>query len=201
MEKKTLSELEKDRKFKRAAIPTSFVYKNFLIVAPCLVIFVGLLGILFLMKNNLLLSYYSIFYIACFLLGTIWLKSIRQYIVNNIFKKENGFLTCWAALIKEDKKNAYYIFTTGNKRHDYFYIEKIKKNIDNEPELFLSEKIKHTSVVSITNILMSDQDVYITKQSKSMIKRRNPNYSFDKSLPLLVIDQKHVSPIPGRYFY
>ncbi|MFV0467382.1 MAG: hypothetical protein ACK5MK_00480 [Dysgonomonas sp.] len=201
MKSSKLAELEKDRKFKRLNFPLSYLYLNVLILAPVLVLFIGLLGILYLTKNDLLLSWYSIFYIVCFVLGTIWLKSISEIVIKKSINNPDAYLATWAAPIGEIGNKVYLIFTTGNKRHDKFYIENIRKKLSDDDCTELCSKANKKHAVSLTEQLMTDDDVLLTIQTKAIIKRRNPNWKSDESLPILYVDSKHMSPIAGRYLY
>ncbi|NDW09148.1 hypothetical protein D0T56_05680 [Dysgonomonas sp. 520] len=179
-------------------MPQSFIYKNILIIAPILLIFIGLLGILFLFKQDLLISYYTIFYAVCFVLGTIWLKAIKQFITNKAINKNGSFLACWAIQLDEDKSNAYFLFTTGNHRHDRIYVNTIRKKMNDEKSLYLG-KLKPGHTISLTTRLEANDDVYVAALAKSTIKRKNANYTSNEPLPVLFIDEKNVVPIPGKY--
>ena len=193
MKSTVLADLERDRDFKRIVFPNSFVYKNFLIVAPVFLLFIGLAGIVFLLKQNMLISYYTIFYLVCFVLGTIWLKAIRKLIVSKEISKPGTFLTCWGSQLKEEKDKIYFIFTTGTRRHDKIYIEHEKENRSGD-----ILKIKNGQAYFLSD-MGAERELYITAISKTLIKKRNPNWKASLGLPLIFINRKHVSPIAGRY--
>lgn len=195
----TLADLEKDTKFKRLTIPRSYFLKSILIWAPALLLFIGLFGALYLFNLGMLISWYSIFYLVCFVLGTIWLKAIREYIAKTAMKKDGAFLACWATPIQEYKSGEYFIFTTGNRRHDKFFIENIKKELNADRSMYLNGKLKKNQAVSISSLIGSSENVYLVSLSKTITKRRNPNRNLGESLPILYIDDKHISPIAGRY--
>ena len=194
MKSTIFADLEKDKKFKRANMPLSAIYKNILVIAPILLIFIGLLGVLFLLEKNQLISYYSIYYIICFILGTIWLKSIRQYIANKNINKENSYLVCWGVPFKEDKKRIYLLFSTSAKRHDKYYIENISKKADTIPT---AKKDGYIKLIDIEK----EKNICSVSIAKSIIKRRNPNWVYPENLPILYIDDRHVVPVSGRYLY
>lgn len=200
MKSTILSDLEKDRKFKRNNFPSSLFYTNFLFIAPSLLIFCGLAGALYLFKINQLISLIVIPYIVLFVIGTIWLKSIRLHIVRSKIDNEDSFLTCWAIPVQEEKNISYFLFTTNNKRHDKYYIENLKKKIKIDFEEYI-QNIKKGQSIFLSSDSITEEKVYLGALDNSIIKRKNPNRSEGENLPILFIDEKHIDVIQGRHLY
>lgn len=123
-----LSEIEKNKKFKHYIFSKS-IWQNYAFVPPTLVLFGGLFGLLFLYQNDLLISWYSIPFIAIFTIGTIWFKSIRKYLINKKIKESDNFVICVTTPLINTNKNTLLLFTTNQNRHNVDFINKKKREI------------------------------------------------------------------------
>ncbi len=120
--------LEKNEKFKRKFYSKD-IWKNYAIVPPSLIIFVALFGSIYLFNLDLLVSLYIIPFVVLLVLGTVWLKATRKYLINQKISENQTFVICLVIpLMKKDGKTIM-IFSTKNNRLNKYYLEKEKKEI------------------------------------------------------------------------
>ncbi|MDH6353971.1 hypothetical protein M2132_000291 [Dysgonomonas sp. PH5-45] len=193
MKSTVLENLEKDNKFKRLFVPRSYILKNLAMVAPACLLFLGLFGVIYLQNINQLVSWYAIPYIVIFAVGTVWLKAVRQHITRTAINKEGAFLVCWAAPVEVKDKKQYFIFSTGSRRHDRYYIENLRKESGSEKCMEKASSVKHGKAIPIEN------DIYISALKATDLKRKNPRKDDSESFPVLYVDDKHIYCVQGRY--
>lgn len=165
-----------------------------LIIAPILILFTGIIGLIFCLKSDLLLSLYSIPYIAIFLLGTIWFKAIKKHLLKSKLKDTEAFRVCLSKSIANENGYAYLIFTNGQKRHNEHFINKISTEISNQNIDKAKIKSGRTSTLKQTE----EAELLITKISNNKLKKSIANISLDSTIPLLFIDNKNTFVILKR---
>ncbi|MDL2214693.1 hypothetical protein LJC00_00700 [Dysgonomonas sp. OttesenSCG-928-M03] len=128
MNNNNIKELENSVKLKKRIFSKN-IWKNYAIIPPAIVLFTGILGVVYLLNIDKLLTWYAIPFLVIFALGTIWLKSTRRYLINKKISDSNEFLICLSIpLIKKENKTIM-LFSTGKNRNNKHYLEKEKKDI------------------------------------------------------------------------
>lgn len=120
--------LEKNEKF-RSKFYAKEVWKNYAIVPPSGVLFIALFGFLYLFNVDRLISLYAIPFIVLLLLGTIWLKATRKYIINQKLSEEKPFVICLSIPLMTKDGKTIMMFSAGNNRLNKYYLGKEKKEI------------------------------------------------------------------------
>lgn len=164
-----INKLENNIKLKKKILSKG-VWKNYAIVPPSLVLFVGILGIVYLLNTDKLISLYSIPFILIFIIGTIWIKAVRRYIINKKISDNTTFLVCPAILFKKEGKKKAILFSIGRNRHNKYYLEKERKELlDNQTNLSFSGK--QARQIEGSDIFMMELPV----TEKILKKRHNSN--------------------------
>lgn len=185
--------LEKDLKLKKKYLNRTPWWKSFLIVAPSLLLFMGLFALLYLTKNDMLLTVYAIPFVVLFLLGTIWLKAVKKHIQKAILEKEDAFKVCMAALLMSEGGYAYFVFDKGQKRHNEFHLKQIaEKYVPDEALLQASKK----QAQEITD--ESDIPYFLIAYPLRTINKHQPSWADKQSLALFYIDQRNILVIDGK---
>lgn len=172
-----LQRLEKNKKF-RKKFYNKEVWKNYAIIPPSVILFASLFGVLFLFNTDRLFSLYVIPCIILLLLGTIWLKAVRKYIITQKISDDRPFLICSCIPLMEKNKKTIMMFSSGYNRHNKNYLEKKRKEIlerisggDDSLDLTSNSGVK----------LIPDSDVYIVIPSFSdRIANKKGNVSVNR---------------------
>lgn len=180
--------LENDNTFKGKYLRMTSWWKTPLIIAPTLILFTGIVGLIYCLKADLLLSLYSIPYILIFLFGTIWFKGLKKHILKSKFDNREGFKVCLSKVLAIDSGYTYLIFTKDQKRHNEHFINKILSNKSNK-HIDLST-IKNSQATPIDNI--EDTEILLTKISNGKLKKSIANTENINSIPLLYINSKNI---------
>lgn len=153
-----IQRIEKDKKVRRKFYSKD-VWRNYAIVPPSGVLFVALFGFLYLFNMDLLLSWHAIPFAILLILGTIWLKATRKYIINQKMSGDTSFVICLSIPLTKRDGKTIRIFSVGNNRHNKYYLEKEKKEvlerIESDPDFF--KFISSTKSVQA----IPDTDLYI----------------------------------------
>lgn len=161
MSTQNISNLEENKKLKQYVFGKG-IWKNYAFVPPSLVLFAGLFGLIYLYKEDLLLSWHSIPFIVIFALGTIWFKATRRYLVNKKIEETSSFVICASVLLTDVKRNSLLLFSTNNHRQNINYLEKQKKDLlgdaDFNPELILNQ-LKKEKYIPLNN-----DNLFVTQQ-------------------------------------
>ncbi len=123
-----IKQLEKDKKFRRRFYAKG-VWRSYAIVPPSGVLFVALFGFLYLFNSDRLISLYAIPFVILLLLGTIWLKSTRKYIINQKISDNAPFAICLSIPLMKKNGKTIMMFSVGNNRLNKYYLENEKKEI------------------------------------------------------------------------
>lgn len=188
--------LENDKDFKKKYLSLTSWWKNILIIPSILFLFLGIFGMLYLLQLDLLLSYYVIPFVIIFLLGTIWLKSVKRHIYNLMLTDELGFRVCTGCKICENKGFTYLIFTNGQKRHNEHFIQQLSQNTNKEEIILLAMKRKQMPILYNNND--SETDFYVIAYPTNSIKKQNLARNESDSVPLLFVNMKNVLIIKDK---
>lgn len=193
MKDSIFSKLEKDSGFKRRYLKQTPWWKTILLLPPVCFLFIGLLGIIYLLNIDMLASLYVIPYIICFMIGTIWFKSGRRYVQKTAINKENSFLVSMAYPVDERNGYVYGAFVTDDHRHDKYYITNLCKEMDAD---FLEKLIgTNESAAKKKSILIEDEEsgksFYLRAYFNNEITKRNPDWREKNIFPILFIDEKY----------
>lgn len=150
-----IAKLESSQKLKKKILGKG-IWKNYSFIPPSMVLFVGILGLIYLFRMDYLMTIYSIPFIVIFALGTVWFKATKKYLVSKKMEESTVFLVCMCLpLVKKDKKTIYF-FSTGKNRNNKYYLEKEKKDlIERSDDLVSFDERKQIMQIDET-------DLYIT---------------------------------------
>ncbi|QIK53469.1 hypothetical protein G7051_03535 [Dysgonomonas sp. HDW5B] len=123
-----IQRLERNEKFRRKFYAKG-VWRNYAIVPPSGILFVALFGFLYLFNVDHLMSLYAIPFIILLLLGTIWLKATRKYIINQKISGKQPFAICLSIPLMKKNGKTIMMFSAGSNRLNKYYLEKEKKEI------------------------------------------------------------------------
>ena len=181
--------LEKDFDFKRAYLNQTMWWKNILMVPPICLLFIGLVGMLYLFHYDKLASLYVIPYLAVFLIGTILLKAIKKHIQKTIMTTKDAFHICLAKSIGEKEGYIYTTFVNNSRRHDKYYITNLAKDISLDDLLSTQPApFKKRSVLIKSD---NDTEIYVRAYFKKDIDKRNRDWKEEEYFPVLYIDTKY----------
>ncbi|NDW18180.1 hypothetical protein D0T53_04510 [Dysgonomonas sp. 216] len=184
-----LSKLEKDPKFRKASIPKMFWFKKPAIYPPSALLFVALLGLLYLLNIDSLITLQAIPFVVLLLLGAIWLKATKKHFQTSMFKKDGTFKLCLAQIFDEKDKNYYMVSTLSDKRHDKHFISDLGKKASIEsPEITHSESGHNT-----------ENSVFIKAIKKTDILKLYPNKKIGDFIVLNYLDKQNVILVKPKY--
>lgn len=179
--------LEKDNSFKGKYLRMTWWWKTPLIIAPILILFTGIIGLIYCLNSNLLLSLYAIPYIIVFLLGTIWFKAVKKHILKSKLNENNAFKVCISKRFATINGYVYLLFTNGQKRHNEYFINNIVDDLSGENIELPQLKSGHST--TIRNI--EDSEIMITKISVNKLKKSTIDTNNEDIIPLIYIDNKN----------
>lgn len=190
--------LESNKKFKKDYLNKTPWWKTILLISPICFLFLGLAGLLYLFKVELLISYYAIPFVIAFAIGTILLKTIKRHIVNTKMSVPGSFLVCAGKSVFEDSQYAYVVFVTSAQRHYDHYIAKFAKKLTDKEidDIKLQATDKKT-------VLFHDTDSEVSYYAKAFklkdINKQRKNWDENDTLPLLFIDEQYIFIINKKY--
>lgn len=123
-----IDKLEKSVKLKKKIFSKN-IWKNYAIIPPALILFIGILGIVYLLNIDQLVSFYTIPFLIIFILGTIWLKAVRKYLINKKISETETFIVCLAIPFAQKGRDTILLFSTGKNRNNRHYLEKEKREL------------------------------------------------------------------------
>lgn len=161
-----VSKLENDLKFKKKVFGR-VVWKNYAIFPPIIVLFGGILGIVYLMNIDKLVSLYVIPFVVVFALGTVWLKATRRFLIKQKMDSREPMAISLAIPFKEVGGNIFLLFSTGRNRNNKYFLEKEKNDLLIGSEIDLKK-------VSTKPFCIDNGDLYLVRLpfSKRLIKSR-----------------------------
>jgi len=192
-----LVKLESNKALKKDYLNKTPWWKTILIVPPICFLFIGLAGLLYLFKVEMLISLYAIPFVILFAIGTIWLKTLKRHIVNTSITAQGSFLTCASRSIHSDANHAYLVFVTTPQRHYEHYISKLVKSLTEEEISSITSQAGKYPVLLHND--EHDTDFYVKAFSLKEIRKQRKNWHEDDAVPLLFIDEKHVYVINTKY--
>lgn len=203
-ENKSLSTLETDIKFKKKYLPKYFWFRNPGIFPPSSLIFLSLLGLVYLLNSDMLVSYYAIPFVAILLLGAIWLKMAKKLILKRLYESPDSYKICLAKPISEDNNTAYLIFSKDTKRHNKHFIQSIQKDMEKngftESDIFSTIKQKsEKEAQTISEEFTSGWDnIYIIGMKKSDLNKSDVLWKTEGFTFLLYINDKEILPVKRK---
>lgn len=191
--------LERDRDFKLAYMKRTPYWFNFLFVAPVCFLFLGLVGLLYLLKLDLLLSLYAIPFGVFFVLGTVWMKAVKRHLLKTKVDDPQCFHVCIAVPVGEMDGYSYFVFTNDDKRHNEYHISLLAEELpfDYFPNILKKQARKSAVLVEDEEI---DAQVYLKGFPTKDVKRKDAVRDYDDFLPVLAIDEKQVGIISRREY-
>lgn len=198
MKSNDFAKLEKDYDFKRSYFNNTLWWKTLSMLPPVLLLFVGLVGILYLFNSDMLVSWYIIPYLLLFIVGTIWLKAMKKYILKAYMAAEGAFHVCLAAPIGDKDDYTYAIFVNNTRRYDKYYITNLAKDISLH-ELLAKNNAPFKKEAIPVRDEESGNDIYVRAYPKKAISKRNAGWSLNEGyFPVLYINSKNVPVIKRK---
>ncbi|MDU1903258.1 MAG: hypothetical protein E6772_00630 [Dysgonomonas sp.] len=142
-----INKLEKNDKLKKKVFGKN-IWKNYAMLPPSLLLFIGIFGLIYLLNLDLLISLYSIPFVILFILGTIWFKATKKYLINKKIAESQIFIVCLAIPLIKERKRTILVFSTGKNRNNKYYLEKEKKDLLEQ----------QTDYININDITPTDKD-------------------------------------------
>lgn len=189
--------LEDNTTFKRYYMRKTAWWKSFLLLAPTLLLFVGLAGIMHMAYNDRIWTLYCLPYIIVFALGTIWLKGIKKYIQETLINRSGSFLVCAGRSLGESKGRHYFIYSKENKRHNEVLINKLAEEltIESFSEEQLEQAKKSSIAIEVADI---DTEMYLRAiPTNDVLKANRENIAIGIT-PLLYISSKDMFVIRNK---
>lgn len=191
------SNLEKDKAFKKGYISGLPWWKNTSLIAPVVLMFAGLVGIVYLLNNDMLLTWYIAPYLLLFAIGTMIFKALKRHIQNEMMAVPDSFLVCLARSVEGKNGLVYFAFMKGGHRHNLHQIKNVAK--DTLLDEFLSAS---TADFTKANMLLenyeSGSEIYIRAYSEKELNKSNPAWRGEDCIPLLYINDKHTFVIKKK---
>ncbi|NDV77470.1 hypothetical protein [Dysgonomonas sp. 511] len=192
MKPSDFEKLEKDTFFKKTYLNKTPWWKTLAMLPPVLLLFVGLVGLLYLLKSDMLISVYMIPYLLLFMLGTIWLKAVKRNIQKTKMSADGSFLVCIGKPLGEKAGYTYVAFAKDNRRHSPHYLNTPLKSVSLDEVLAkypLDELKKDTKRIEIED---SNAEIFVKAISGKDINKSNPQWEQNEGyLPLLYIDDRY----------
>ena len=184
------AKLEKDYSFKRSYLNNTPWWRTLSMLPPICFLFVGLVGILYLFKHDMLISLHLIPYLALFVVGTILLKAIKRYIQKAKISQPGSFLLCLAKPIGEKDGYVYAAFVNDSHRYNKHYINNLSKDISFDAVLE-----KDGCPFRKQSVLIHDDEnnagYYVRAYEKKDLNKRFVTWEEDGLFPVLYIDDKY----------
>lgn len=193
-------QLEKSKPFKRDYLKGIYWWKSILLIAPACFLFVGLAGVIYLLEEQMLATWYVIPYVAFFVVGTIWLKAVKKHLQDKVLNAEGTFLVCMAARFLEKDGYVSVVFTTGDKRHDNHFIKKIANKLSSGNNLSETDLTASRKKALPQHDDESGTDFYVRTYFHANLSRRNAHWRDEDTFPILYINPKKVEVIKKRDF-
>lgn len=179
------NKLEADKKIKKEYLSQTKWWNTILLIPPSCFIFLGLVGLIYFFKLDLLISFYSLPFILILAIGAVWLKSVKKYIFNRALNNKESFLVCLSKEIKDDGKYIYLAFVYNEKRHNSYYISSLVNDLEFDTSTEAKDRIVQVESES-------HDTFYVRAFKKSLIQKRNRPWTKEAYLPLLFIDNKNI---------
>lgn len=128
MNSEQIARIENDSKLKKKIFGKN-IWKNYAFVPPTLILFTGLTGVVYLFKADLYKSWYIAPFVFLLVLGAIWFKAVKRYLINNKYETGEAILVCLSIVLTEIGGKTIMMFSTGNNRNNKYYLEKEKSDI------------------------------------------------------------------------
>jgi len=204
MNANNLAKLEKDTKFKKEYFPKYFWFSQPGIYPPASILFIALCGLLYLLNSDMLISYYAIPFVVLLVIGAIFLKTTKRHIVNLILNDENMFKVCLAEVFQEKEGYIYLIFNTSAKRHEKYFIDNLRKDIQEQISLnnkdvedSVSKSKRNTTLLYINNY--NKEETIIKAFQKKDIIRLYPGIELNGSLAVIYFKEKNVMLVKPKH--
>lgn len=196
---KDLSALEGNEKFRKSYLPNYFWLRNPGIFPPSSLIFLALLGLIYLLNSDRLFTYYAIPFAVILVLGAIWLKMAKKLILKNLSNSADAYKVCLSTRITNENNISYIVFTTGTKRHNKYFIQTARKEIEEsgllQGEAFAALKSKSQKEIQlIPEEYTGGWDNILLKA----IKKEVLNPVEENLYPVVYLTPKDIVPLKKR---
>ncbi|WP_029905262.1 hypothetical protein [Prevotella sp. 10(H)] len=186
------TKLEKDNSFKKSYINSTLWWKNILLAPPILLLFGGLIGIIYIFHLDKLVSWYILPYLILFVVGTILLKATKKYLQKGMMTTPGSFIVCLAKPIGEKDGYTYAAFVKDTHRHNKHYINNETK------DLSFDEIIASGQPFTKKSMPLGEKEIYIRAYPTKEITKRNASWREEDIFPILYIDDKYTFVIKKK---
>lgn len=185
-----LATLEKNKSFKIQHIPFSKKWKSWLYVGPVLILFMSLFSMIYLLKINMLSSWYVIPYIVVFVVATLWFRAVRTFIYKEMIESPDFFLTAIAKPVLTDEFKVYALFSVGVNRQNQKYIEHQAANVSSSYADLITQMKPNEALPLLDECKNGEDCLYLCCFRKFIVKNKNASWGETDSFPILLIDKK-----------
>jgi len=164
MTSEQLSNIEKNIKFKRY-ICAQELWKNYALVPPFIVLFGSLFGLIYLLNTDMLISWYSVPSVILFILGTIWFKFTRRFLIEKKSKEITSIKICVPTFLDFAEERNIYFFTASRNRNNSVFADKEKLKLFQNEDF---ENFVHTYMPKNSYL-----KPYLYKEDKFLFRKKN----------------------------
>lgn len=197
MNANSLIKLESNLSFKKDYLNKTGWWKTSRIIPPIFFLFIGLFGLIYLLNLNKLISLNAIPFVLLFAIATLWLKTVKKYVTDLSLSVPGSFLACAAKAIETDGKYAYVVFVTDGKRHYEHNINKLAKEVAEEK--LPARKAECVKKAVLVEDEASETNFYFKALKIKDILKQDKNWSAEKCVPIIYINDDHVYVIKKKY--
>lgn len=172
MEQLNLQNLEKSIILKRNFFSKG-IMKSPAMYPPIAMIFIGILGILYLYNYNLLLSAYTIPFLCFFLAGSILIRIIKKQVIEKRIAENTVFCVCETIPFLSSGNKTILLFSIDENRHKKSYLDNNKNTLSKDER----EKIKSFKSNSLKSKItqLAPHNLYITTAPPRSLSFTNSN--------------------------
>jgi len=191
------AKLEKNVKFKKSYLNNTKWWKHAALMAPVVLMFGGLVGILYLFNMDKLISVSVIPYLLLFAVGTILFKAIKVNLQKRKMSEPGSGHVCMAVPVGEKDGYTYVVFTNDTHRYNKHYVKNLAKE---SSSLYIFER--GGDVVKKKSLLIQDPGdkagYYARAYKTKDIDKANPGWKNEGSFAVLYIDDNDTPVIKSR---
>ena len=196
MAKIDYTNLEKNTKLRRFYINKVAWWKNFSMVSPILLIFIGVVGLVYYSNAESLYSWHTLPYAIAFAFGIILLLYVKSSLKKKFLNNKDSFLCCASYLIEEYQGYGYYVYSTTNK-YSESWIEKQGKDLTLAD--FSEEQTKQARKQSVSVKASDDTQLSLRAISLAKLHKEYRTKTTPTKIVLLYITDKYCFPVKDKF--
>ena len=190
--------LEKNAKLRRFYLNKIAWWKNASIISPVLLIFTGVMGIVYYSNTDDLYAWHTLPYAIVFVLGVIFLLYVKSTLKKRFLNNKDSFLCCASCLVGEQKGYGYYVYSTDN-RYSESWIEKQAKGLPLND--FTKEQLQLAKKKSIPLKNLDSPQVYLRAVSLAKVLKDYGTKTTPQKIVLLYVTDKYCFPVKLKFIH